>query len=125
MSLNYLSLINTDSLKNILRTYDFVAVHDVQAERKAKKRLDGIKAFYSEPKDIIIKGYPVRGIESTLELDQDAFLNEGELYLFGTILSHFFSLYSSINSFHQLKVKNLTNNEVYQWGTQKGSQPVI
>lgn len=56
---------------------------------------------------------------------QPAFLCEGDLYLFSCVLAHFFALYASINSFHQLEVINTTNNEHYTWPIQTGKQPLI
>jgi type VI secretion system protein ImpG len=125
LALNYLSMLEPEPLKNIIRSYDFPAFHDVQAERRSQKRLAGIKNIQTKPIDRLIKGFPVRGLESTLELDREAFLCDGEMYLFGTVLSKFFSLYSSINSFHLLKVHNLGNNEHYSWNLEPGKQPVI
>ncbi len=79
----------------------------------------------SKPKERLIKGLPVRGLESTLVLDPKAFGSEGDLYLFGTVLSRFFALYASINSFHELVVINSENQERYSWGIQTGQQPLI
>lgn len=125
LSLNYLSLLGTEPLKAVIRAYDFAALHDIQSERSSRKRLEGIRAARTTPVSTLIKGLPVRGLKTVLELDQSAFLCEGEVYLFGTVLSRFFGLYASINSFHLLEVKNLTNNETYTWTLQRGQQPVI
>lgn len=125
LSLNYLSLLSKDALCSVLRAYDFRALVDRQAERVSKQRLDGIVKITSKPIDRIIKGLPVRGLQSELELNQEAFSSEGDLYLFGSVLSRFFSLYASINSFHELIVINSVNQEQYSWGTQVGLQPLI
>lgn len=125
LALNYLSLLQPEPLKNILRIYDFAALQDVQIERRAQKRLAGIQSIETEPVDRLIRGFPVRGLQSTLTLDQEAFACEGEMYLFATVLSHFFTLYSSVNSFHLLRLHNATNNEEYTWELMNGTQPVI
>ncbi|AIZ32422.1 MULTISPECIES: type VI secretion system baseplate subunit TssF [Pseudomonas] len=125
MSLNYLSLLSAEALKAIIRAYDFAALHDIQQTRTTRKRLDGIQDVQTEPLDWLIKGQPVRGLRTRLKLDQTAFLCEGDLYLFGCVLAHFFALYASINSFHQLEVINITNNEHYTWPIQTGKQPLI
>ncbi|MEL6722566.1 MAG: type VI secretion system baseplate subunit TssF [Pseudomonadota bacterium] len=125
LALNYLSLLQPEPLKNILRVYDFAALQDVQIERRAQKRLAGIQSIDTQPVDRLIRGFPVRGLQSTLTLDQEAFSCEGEMYLFATVLSHFFTLYSSINSFHLLRLHNATNNEEYTWELMSGTQPVI
>jgi type VI secretion system protein ImpG len=125
LSLNYLSLLSKDALCSVLRAYDFKALVDRQAERVSRLRLNGILNIESMPTDRLIYGMPIRGLKSTITLDQEAFGSEGELFLFGTVLSKFFSLYASINSFHELIVINSTNKEEYSWGIQEGMQPLI
>lgn len=125
LSLNYLSLLSAEPLKAVIRAYDFAALHDLQQTRATRKRLDGIGEATTRPIDLLLKGLPIRGLTTHLRLDQSAFLCEGDLYLFSSVLSHFFALYASINAFHQLEVTNTTNNEHYQWPLLTGKQPVI
>ncbi|HEM7878517.1 TPA: type VI secretion system baseplate subunit TssF [Burkholderia contaminans] len=125
LSLNYLSLLSAEPLKAVLRAYDFAALHDIQHARASSKRLAGIGEAETKPMDWLMKGLPIRGLKTVLHLDQDAFLCEGDLYLFGSVLSHFLALYASINSFHVLEVINTSNNERYQWPLQIGKQPLI
>lgn len=125
LSLNYLSLLSAEPLKAVIRAYDFAALHDLQQARATRKRLNGIQDAVTTPIDWLMKGLPVRGVQTRLKLDQKAFLCEGELYLFASVLSHFFALYASINSFHRLEVINTTNNERYEWPLLTGRQPVI
>jgi type VI secretion system protein ImpG len=100
-------------------------LHDIQQARTTAKRLDGIREVHTAPLDWLIQGQPIRGLRTQLKLDQNAFLCEGDLYLFGCVLAQFFALYASINSFHQLEVINITNNEHYTWPIQTGKQPLI
>lgn len=125
LSLNYLSLLSKDALQAVLRAYDFRALVDRQAEQVAKKRLQGIVKIDTQPTDKLYKGVPIRGLKSQLWLQQDCFASEGDLYLFGSLLSRFFSLYASINSFHELEVINADNSELYRWSPQQGQQPLI
>jgi len=125
LSLNYLSLLSKDALSAVLRAYDFRALVDRQAEIVAQQRLQGITKVTSKPIEKIMRGLPVRGLQSEITLDQSAFGSEGDLYLFGTVLSRFFTLYASINSFHELVVINSSNNERYTWGAKIGVQPLI
>ncbi|MGV7963432.1 type VI secretion system baseplate subunit TssF [Photorhabdus tasmaniensis] len=125
MSLNYMTLLNKDSLKQVLSTYDLPSIHNRQSSRSSKKRLNAIERIETKPIDRLFKGLPVRGSESTLYIRQQAFSSEGELYMFGTILSRFLALYASINSFHMLKVINLDNQECYQWPVQIGQHALM
>lgn len=125
LSLNYLSLLSKDALSSVLKAYDFLALVDRQAERASRQRLDAIQKIETKPIDKIVKGLPIRGLQSTLFISQEGFSSEGDLFLFGTVLSRFFSLYASINSFHELQVVNTSNQERYQWRAQIGAQPLI
>ncbi|MBD2800035.1 type VI secretion system baseplate subunit TssF [Xenorhabdus sp. M] len=125
MSLNYMSLLDKDALKQVLRTYDFPSIHNRQSKRSSQKRLDAIEKIETEPTDRLFRGQPVRGLRSTLYIRQQAFSSEGELYLFSTILSRFFSLYASVNAFHMLKVINLDNQECYEWPVQIGQHSLM
>lgn len=126
LSLNYLSLISKEALRTIIKAYDFRALSDRQAEKISYLRVEeGIVSIETKPIDRIFRGMPIRGVESTLVLNQKAFASEGDLYLFAKVLSHFFSLYASVNSFHDLIVINELTNEKYAFKTQIGSQPLI
>ncbi len=125
LSLNYQSLLSLDALKSVLRVYDFRALVDRQAERVSQQRLNGITDVSTAPEDRLYRGLPVRGIATRLTLDPRCFGSEGDLYLFGTVLSRFFGLYASINSFHRLEVINQQNQEQYTWTCQAGQQPLV
>ncbi|GAA4497491.1 type VI secretion system baseplate subunit TssF [Pseudaeromonas paramecii] len=125
LSLNYVSLLQRDALVQILRTYDFPALHDKQAEQASRKRLAGIEQIETRPVDRLVRGMPVRGLKSSLSIRQAAFGCEGELYLFSTVLAHFFSLYASVNAFHLLEVTNLDNKEQYRWPVQIGQHSLM
>ena len=125
LSLNYVSLLSREALVQVLRTYDFPALHDKQAEQASRKRLAGIEAIETAPVDRLVQGMPVRGLRSVLSIRQSAFANEGELYLFCSVLAYFFSLYASVNSFHLLEVVNLDNKERYRWPVQIGQHSLM
>lgn len=125
LSLNYLSLLSRDAICSIIRSYDFRALVDRQAEQVTRMRLNGIVAIQSRPSERIIRGLPVRGLKTELKLDQQYFASEGDLYLFASVLNRFFALYASINSFHELVVVNVHNKESYAWDLQLGQQPLI
>src|SRR5690606_29392245 len=90
LSLNYLSMLDVDALRTVLRVYDFRALVDRQAERVSQKRLAGISAITTQPVDRRVRGLPGRAIRSVLKLDQQSFGSEADLYLAGTVVSQFF-----------------------------------
>jgi len=125
LSLNYLSLLSVEPLRAVIRAYDFAALHDIRQARASHKRVAAIQDASTSPADRLVRGLPVRGMRTSLRVDGAGFLCEGDLYLFCTVLSQFFSLYASINSFHMLEAVNTSNHEHYSWPMQIGKQPLI
>lgn len=111
MNLNYLSLLDRETLIQILRTFDLPGAHHPQRARLSRQKLDAIEKLETKPVDRLFKGVPVRGLATTLWIRPDPFICEGEIYLLGTVLSHFFALYASINSYHCLKIINTESQE--------------
>lgn len=124
MSLNYLSLINLDALRVVLKTYDLPRYYDQQAERVSRKLLEGLRSISHQPTDRLFQGLPVRGVKTHLLVDPQDAGGEGNLFLFGSVLNEFLALYASLNSFHELHVTS-TQGSVYSWTPRVGQQPLI
>ncbi|MCG8315752.1 MAG: type VI secretion system baseplate subunit TssF [Pseudomonadales bacterium] len=125
MSLNYSTLCDLDSLRTILSTYDYRSFFDRQQARASQHRLDGLDSIETVACERMYMGIPVRGMRTTLNVKESYFSNEGDMYVFLTVLNEFFALYASMNSFHELCVNGLENGEVYQWEARLGLQPLI
>lgn len=115
MNLNYLSLLDREALVQVLRTFDLPGIHHPQQALLSSQKLDAIEKMDSRPVDRLFKGVPVRGLSTTLTINPAPFICEGEIYLLGAVLSEFFSLYASINSFHCLKIVNTESQEAWEW----------
>ncbi|MDV5228268.1 type VI secretion system baseplate subunit TssF [Providencia rettgeri] len=122
LSLNYQSLLNLTSLKQILQLYDLPAVFHRQTARQSQQCLDALIGLQTTPIEHSYRGLPVRGLKTTLTVRQSAFLSEGSLYLFCTVIAQFFALYTSVNMFHELEVFNIDNKETYRWPAQINQQ---
>ncbi len=125
MSLNYVSLLRIDTLRTILSAYDFRAMQDRKAERESKLRLEGLVSIKSEPVDLLRRGLPVRGLRTRIEMRESNFADEGDMYLFATVLNEFLALFASINSFHELIVEGIEHGETYKWPAKSGQQLVL
>src|SRR5690554_8183872 len=66
LSLNYLSMLDVDALRTVLRVYDLRALLARQAERVSQRRWAGISDISTRPVDRLVRGWPVRGIRSVL-----------------------------------------------------------
>ncbi len=125
MNLNYLSLLDADALKQVIANFDRHAIHHPQMARLSQQKLDAIERLETRPVDRLFTGIPVRGLASTLYIHPGPFVCEGEMYLLGAVLSHFLSLYASVNSFHILTVVNTESQESWKWAERTGQHPLI
>lgn len=93
-----------DALREILRLYDF---DDSPATRQ---QINGIVAVRSGHITKRIGQSFCRGIEVTIEFDEDKYVGAG-LYLFACVLERFLGQYVSVNSFSQMVAKTLQKKE--------------
>lgn len=125
LALNYLSLIDLDTLRTLLGLYNFRARVDRQAENAQRLLLEGIKRIAASPATRLVEGHPIRGLSVEVDLDEENFGSEGEAYLFGAILDEFFSQYVSLNAFCRLTVKGVKYGEVHAWPTRTGDRIIL
>jgi len=130
MSLHYRAMSKVESLRTILKSYDFRAFYDRQAERSNKQLLEAIHSIKTDAVDRLNRGTPVRCLRTSLELWESKFgakgiQGESSMFLFAAVLNGYFAQYADINSYHELEVKGLENGEIYQWKIQAGQRPLL
>lgn len=116
LSLNRASLASTKELAELLRLYDW-SMSDAN-----RRRIQGIRDVRWEGKDIAVRGSVVRGGQVTIELEQDHFADEGDICLFGMVMSEFLSMYATINSFVHLKIITKPSERTYEWKPNRGTR---
>ncbi len=124
MSLNYTALENIETLKNIVETYDFIGATDALQKKQTESLLEGLEEISYEAKDMIYRGFPIRGVVSRLRMNSKKFSTIGEAYLFATVLNRFFSLFASVNSFHKLEV-TVDKKASFTWTPHIGEQALL
>ncbi|MGQ9609570.1 MAG: type VI secretion system baseplate subunit TssF [bacterium] len=125
LALNRLSIASKEALVGILSLYNFQSSSDRKSASENERRLDGIVNVSSEPKDRLYLGLPIRGTEVFIELRENHFSGEGDLYLFASVLNEFLSLYTDINSFIHLTAKGAEFGEIYTWPLRVGRQSLL
>jgi type VI secretion system protein ImpG len=125
MAMSYRSIAELDVLRSTVDIYNFHAIHDRQAARANQLRVAAIKDVQVQPTDRLYRGAPVRGVRATVDLDENGFAGEGEMYLFASILNEMFASYVSLNSFTQLVVRGTNTNVVYTWEPKSGNRTLI
>ncbi|MDD2839011.1 MAG: type VI secretion system baseplate subunit TssF [Sulfuricurvum sp.] len=124
MSLNHLSLTDVNILGAILDTYDFLGAYDMKVKKKNELMIKGLVSISHQKTEMIYQGFPIRGIQTHLEIDISNFAGIGDAYLFCCVLNDFFALYCNINSFHQLEVK-MIDYDIFVWPPKVGYQPLL
>lgn len=125
LALNHLSLADVSALRELLGLYDFRALYDRQAARESELLISGIQSVCARPEERLWRGTPIRGQRVEIEMLEENFAGEGEMVLFGAVLSEFFALYSSINSFSRLIARGVKHGEVYEWSPRLGFERLI
>lgn len=122
LSLNYVPLASLEALRGVLELYQAHAARDPRALRAHQRRLEGVSAVRSEPVEALVDGALVRGTAITLDVLEDHFAGDGDLYLFATVINEFLSLHATLNSFTQVTVQGLQKGEVLAWPHRIGRQ---
>jgi type VI secretion system protein ImpG len=116
-SMNYRSVASEDALAGLLTLYDWTD-GGVNQRRRA-----GIQTVDWAPKEVVEHGAVLRGAEVTIEIEEGHFADEGDLCLFGLVMSRFFSMYATINSFVHLVIVTSPSERRYEWTPNRGSRP--
>ena len=116
---------NAENLRALLGLYNFEDQRDRTAFLANHKRVAGIENLESKGSDRLVSGILMRGRDILLDVRQDHFASQGDLFLFGSVLDHFLSSYASINTYTRLMIKELREGKVYQWPARLGDHPLI
>ena len=114
-SANYLSFAEEKNLKQLLVGYNLPAKVDRQAARDLKIILDSIVNINMLPNVKLTHGIPIQGYKIVMNVHGDNFSNEGDMYMFFSVLSSYFSKLSNINSFSELEVHDIDCGETFHW----------
>jgi type VI secretion system protein ImpG len=128
LSLNYLSITDTDARQGAGALRELLALYGDLAESSVRKQIDGVGSVRTAP---ITRRAPIpgpiafaRGLEVTVTLDEAAFEGVG-IFLLGAVLEQFFAKYASINSFTETVVKSTERGEIIRWPARIGRRQTL
>jgi len=125
LSLNYLSLADTDNLKALLGLYIFSSNTGNRLEIANRKRIEGVLKITVKPCDELLKGIPMRGQKINVRVNPANFAGLGDMYLFGVLLDRLFASFASINCFTRFSLTDDATEEKYYWPARIGDRPLI
>jgi type VI secretion system protein ImpG len=121
LSLNYMSLAEggEEALREILKLYDF------DNSPTTRQQISGIVSLHSGYVTKRIGQSFCRGVQVTVEFDEDKFVGIG-VYLLASILERFLGQYVSINSFSQMVAETSQRKEALKkWPPRNGNRILL
>lgn len=125
LALNRKRVTQPETLKLLLSLYNFLAGTGSPAGRANELRVEAIRDTEFRAVTRMLDGAPVRGAETTVELDETRFASLGDAHLFGTVLDELLATYCSINSFHELRVRMHPSKIEFRWDPRNGHHRIL
>ena len=125
MSMNFHSILNKETLVNLLKTYDFPGFYDEAKRRKRDRLLESMTIDYTRPTQRLYRELVVQGIETQLSFAVGDFITRGELFIFTGVLNQFLAGFVPLNSFHELKIHNRDHGDTFEWTMKAGMKPLM
>jgi type VI secretion system protein ImpG len=119
LSSTYTTLSSPDTLKALLRLYDW------SHNEGRSRRINAITDASSRPVERLVNGSMLRGVEFTIALAESNFLDIGDIHLFGQVIKEFLSHYVSINTFLDLVFVIKPSGATIRWQSLDGKKCLI
>ena len=125
LSLNYLSLADTENLKALLGLYIFSSNSGNTLEVANRKRVEGVSKITVDACDRLVSGIPMRGQSINVSVNPANYAGVGDMYLFGVLLDRLFSSFASINCFTEFSMTDEVSEKIFNWPVRTGDRPLI
>ena len=104
---------------------ELLGLYDWTADGANRRRIDGLRDVRATPREVFQRGAVIRGTGVTVEVEGSHFGDEGEVALFGLVLSEFLSLYATLNAFVHTDVVVRPTERRLSWAPARGQLPVV
>lgn len=128
LSLNYLSLLDTDPKQGAAALRDMLALYCYPGDVHGQRQIDALRSVSAKP---ITRRMPSpgpitfgRGIEVAVSFDDAAFEGAGA-FLLGAVLAEFFAEYVSINTFTETLVRTVGRGPIMRWPAREGTCAIL
>ena len=128
LSLNHLSLIDTDQEQGAAALRQMLRLHANDGDASQQRQIEGLRAI---AKRQVVRRLPLpgpiafgRGVQLELVLDELAFQGSSA-FLFGCVLERFFARHVSVNNFTETRVRSLTRGDILSGRPRCGARPIL
>lgn len=122
---NYTSILDVRLLRRLISTFNFRAYYDQQAERQTQLMMSGLQAVESRRLDWLVRGLPIHGHEIRLQVSEERFGGEAEMFLFASVLERYLGRYANVNSCYRLVALGSDGNVEYRWPVRIGARSAL
>ncbi|MET0983661.1 MAG: type VI secretion system baseplate subunit TssF [Telluria sp.] len=128
LSLNYLSLLDTDERQGAAALRQILRLYAGSAQGGNSKQIDALLSVRAAPsvRRLARRG-PLsygRGVRIELEVDELGFQG-ASAFLFGSVLEQFFARHASLNTFTETVLRGTSRGEIMHWGPRCGNRPIL
>ncbi|HLA64736.1 MAG TPA: type VI secretion system baseplate subunit TssF [Rhodothermales bacterium] len=102
-----------------------LALHDWSGDPANRRRVGAVRSVAWRPAEALFRGGIVRGADVAVEVEDEPFLDDGDLHLFGAVLSAVLADYATINSFVHLDLTARPSGRHFRWTPRTGTQPLL
>ena len=118
-ALGHQTVATREALAELLGLYDWTS------DGANRRRIGGIREVATAARDEFRRGAVVRGTAVAVEVEGSHFGDDGEVALFGLVLSEFLSLYATLNAFVHTDVVIRPTERRLSWRPARGRLPVV
>ena len=124
-ALNFLSLADVETLRSMLRHYNFKRNQDHASVSANERLIEGITGLTVKRENRLIKGVMLQGQHIVMTCQGLNWPSLGSLHLWGTVLNSFLASYAGINSYTRFEIHDENTGTVLTWPMRLGQQPLL
>jgi type VI secretion system protein ImpG len=124
-AINARALTEPEVLRAVLDVYNLHAIVDRQAARANELRTGAIRDVRVRPEERLYRGAAVRGVAIDVDMDDEGFAGDGDLFLFSAVLDRMFAEHVSINSFARTTFRTLRTKLEIRWPPRSGNTTLL
>jgi type VI secretion system protein ImpG len=125
LAVNQHALGDAAALRRVLELYNFHALADNLAARANRLRIFSIQQVRTQPLTRFLEGSPVRGVRTSVGLDETNFMGMGDAFLFGCMLDELLASHVTLNSFNELSLQLQPSQADFSWLPRNGSLHIL